>query len=356
MSVPKTLPSLLTTCYRNIFPAVRKELASWEEMAKTIPNDELRQQALASIEGKTFHCEGGAIYATLAKHNWTESIRFIVAYQTISDYLDNLCDRSTSMDPDDFRQLHESMLDAISNEPLTRQTNYYRLRQDQDDGGYLQALVDECQSVVQSIPNYEAIYPDVRRLAQLYIDLQVHKHVALEERVQRLTTWYETENDDVDILWNEFSAVTGSTIGIFAMVSYALQGVDYSAEVMRAYFPYMQGLHILLDYFIDQKEDEAEGDLNFCYYYDDETMTIERLKFFIDGCWENLLTIPDRDFHQMIISGLVGLYLSDSKVEQLNNGKELRQELLNHCGYQAKTIYWNGRAYRKWKEWKRLGQ
>ena len=30
------------------------------------------------------------------------AIKFIVAYQTISDYLDNLCDRSTSLDPDDF--------------------------------------------------------------------------------------------------------------------------------------------------------------------------------------------------------------------------------------------------------------
>ena len=42
------------------------------------------------------------------------SIKFIVAYQTISDYLDNLCDRSSSLDPQDFAALHESMGDALS--------------------------------------------------------------------------------------------------------------------------------------------------------------------------------------------------------------------------------------------------
>ncbi|WP_156112710.1 DUF2600 family protein, partial [Halobacillus sp. BBL2006] len=95
--------------YRRIFPAVHQELNYWIERAQAIPNDELRTQALSSIEDKTFHCEGGSIYAVLAGDNWKDAIRFIVAYQTISDYLDNLCDRSTSMDPTDFRMLHQSM-------------------------------------------------------------------------------------------------------------------------------------------------------------------------------------------------------------------------------------------------------
>ncbi|WP_258871099.1 DUF2600 family protein, partial [Halobacillus trueperi] len=45
--------------YRNVFPAVHNELSYWIERAKLIPDEELRSQALASIEEKTFHCEGG---------------------------------------------------------------------------------------------------------------------------------------------------------------------------------------------------------------------------------------------------------------------------------------------------------
>src|SRR5574342_917696 len=100
--------------YVKILPIVHQELSYWKNRASEIPNEELRKQAIASIEHKTFHCEGGAILALLAKHDYKKSIRFIVAYQTISDYLDNLCDRSTSLDPNDFAALHESMTDVFS--------------------------------------------------------------------------------------------------------------------------------------------------------------------------------------------------------------------------------------------------
>ncbi|MFP3361358.1 DUF2600 family protein, partial [Planococcus sp. SIMBA_143] len=80
-----------------VFPIVHQELNGWKKRAEEIPNQELRNQALASIEHKTFHCEGGAILSLLALDKKPETIRFIVAYQTISDYLDNLCDRSVSL-------------------------------------------------------------------------------------------------------------------------------------------------------------------------------------------------------------------------------------------------------------------
>src|SRR5699024_9799328 len=94
--VPRTVLGLMGNVYRRIFPAVDRELACWTKRAREIPNEELRKQALASIESKRFHCQGGGVYALLANFHWQKAVRFIVAYQTISDYLDNLCDRSTS--------------------------------------------------------------------------------------------------------------------------------------------------------------------------------------------------------------------------------------------------------------------
>ena len=58
--------------------------------------------------------------ALMANEQYREAIRFIVAYQTISDYLDNLCDRSTSLDPKDFSALHEAMKDALTIESRLR--------------------------------------------------------------------------------------------------------------------------------------------------------------------------------------------------------------------------------------------
>ncbi|MGM8216538.1 tetraprenyl-beta-curcumene synthase family protein [Bacillaceae bacterium W0354] len=349
LNVPTHLIKLLSTCYRHIFPQVHDELKTVKQLAQTIPNDELRTQALASIETKTFHCEGGSVYASLAGDSWKDAIHFIVAYQTISDYLDNLCDRSQSLDPEDFRLLHRSMTNALSPQP-TQPINYYEKRADQEDHGYLQSLVEQCQRVIKKIDNYELIYPYVKRLSDLYIDLQVHKHVAVSERVPRLTSWFEEENEHQGLSWYEFSAASGSTLGIFCLVSYALQGQYYGNEVMKTYFPFVQGLHILLDYFIDQKEDEREGDLNFCHYYENDDEMMERLQFFVTQSLSYTSEMPDASFHKLIQSGLVGLYLSDSKTNSLNNGKKLRQRLLKHAGMNAKIIYWNGRVYRKWKK------
>src|SRR5699024_12512901 len=100
--------------YVKLLPSVKSELSYWRKKATHIPNTELRKQALLSLEYKKFHCHGGGIYAFLAGSQFKEAIRFIVAYQTISDYLDNLCDRSTSLDLLDFDQLHQSLLDIFT--------------------------------------------------------------------------------------------------------------------------------------------------------------------------------------------------------------------------------------------------
>ncbi|WP_188206547.1 tetraprenyl-beta-curcumene synthase family protein [Alkalibacillus aidingensis] len=349
MKIPSTLSQVLSVSYRYIFPTVNKELTNWIDHANQIPNDELKKQALASIKDKTFHCEGGAIYATLAKERWREAISFVVAYQSISDYLDNLCDRSTSLDPKDFRQLHQSLLDAISLDKIGSDINYYQYRMEQDDADYLKSLVRECQGIVQQIEGYEQIYPYVYRLASLYADLQVHKHVTVSERVPRLTEWFNKENEDDQLRWYEFSAATGSTLGVFCLISYGLANQHRGEEVWKAFFPALQGLHILLDYFIDQYEDQVEGDLNFCSYYQDEQEKTNRISNFITRAKYELENLPNHRFHQLIVDGLVGLYLSDPKVKQLKSSKRSFSQILNRAGWRAKVIYWNGKAYRKFK-------
>jgi tetraprenyl-beta-curcumene synthase len=82
----------------------------------------------------------------------TDAIRFIVAYQTMSDYLDNLCDRSTSRGPLD---LHGSMRHALLLDEPT--TNCYRHRREHNDGGYLLGLVETCRSILSSLPALIAI-------------------------------------------------------------------------------------------------------------------------------------------------------------------------------------------------------
>ncbi|HZL64920.1 MAG TPA: DUF2600 family protein, partial [Thermoleophilia bacterium] len=114
MAPPTNILTMTPKILLQVRPCVLAHLRHWTGRARTIPSPELRRQALASIADKTFHCEGGGIYGLLAGDRRREAVRFIVAYQTISDYLDNLCDRGTSLDPQDFRALHASLRHALT--------------------------------------------------------------------------------------------------------------------------------------------------------------------------------------------------------------------------------------------------
>nr|WP_281279557.1 tetraprenyl-beta-curcumene synthase family protein [Aquibacillus sediminis] len=351
-SIPKTSPILMSYVYSKVFPRVKKELDYWIQQARRIENPELKTQALASITEKKFHCQGGSVYSILAKKRWPDAIRFIVAYQTISDYLDNLCDRSTSLDPKDFRMLHQAMEDALT--PNNEVKNYYKYRQEQDDGGYLAALVKTCQNSLSTLEHYSAIQKQLLQLERLYSDLQVHKHVVEQERIPRLKAWFNSFKSQwtMSLHWYEFSASSGSTLGIFCLVSYAMGGKmteQLAEDICKSYFPYMQGLHILLDYYIDQQEDLNEGDLNFCNYYVNNDQLIERFIYFIDQTKKQIQRLPNKHFHEMIYNGLVGLYLADPKVRRLDSGGKVTKVLLQASGRRSSFFHLNAKAYNKLK-------
>lgn len=135
--------------------------------------------------------------------------------------------------------------------------------------------------------------------------------------------------------WYEFSACSGSTLGIFCLVSYAFRDDfddSYPALIRDGYFPYIQGLHILLDYFIDQEEDKIGGDLNFCFYYKNEEELFNRLKHFVTEADRHTNKLPHQKFHKLINRGLLGVYLSDEKVNKQRNIRKLAKNMIRTSG------------------------
>ncbi|MCQ4087010.1 tetraprenyl-beta-curcumene synthase family protein [Saccharibacillus sp. JS10] len=338
--------------YKFALPGVKKELGGWRERAARIPDPELRTQALASIADKEFHCQGGSVYAAINSDKKDVLIPLIVALQTISDYLDNLCDRSTSLDPEDFRLLHKSMLDAV--DPSAQPENYYRFRDEQEDGGYLNALVTTCQENIRQLPGYVHAQPYVRLLVSLYGDLQVYKHIAPELREPSLTTWRQEHAELApELYWNEFSAATGSTLGMFMLFAGASRD-DFDAEaaklVYTSYFPYVCGLHIMLDYLIDQEEDRIGGDLNFCNYYDSSEDMLRRVEEIVNGARRDVAALPHAPFHRMVIEGLIALYLSDPKVSQQQDVRNVSKRLMKKSPLTRMFFFANSVWIRKHKQ------
>jgi tetraprenyl-beta-curcumene synthase len=316
--VPRGPVTLMTRVYRYVLPEVKSQLDGWQLEAQHIPDPELRKQALDSIAAKKFHCQGGAVYAAAHVSMRHVLIPLIVAFQTISDYLDNLCDRSTSLDAEDFRMLHQSMLDAV--DPAAPLRDYYEFREEKEDGGYLTNLVKTCQSCILMLPSYELVASPIRKLVTLYGDLQVYKHISRDLREDELTAWWDKHKEEYpEINWNEFAAATGSTLGVFMLflsASYRQLESNEVDAIVQSYFPYLCGLHILLDYLIDQEEDRIGGDLNFCSYYNSAEQTSDRIAFMAEQARCEILQLESPSFHRMIIEGLLAVYLSDIKVKK----------------------------------------
>ncbi|WP_052487880.1 tetraprenyl-beta-curcumene synthase family protein [Gordoniibacillus kamchatkensis] len=331
----------MSRVYKYVLPEVRSQLQGWREKAGQIPDPELRRQALASIASKQFHCEGGAVYAAANLPQRHILIPLIVAFQTISDYLDNLCDRSTSLDPEDFRRLHQSMLDAVN--PEASLNDYYEFRSEREDGDYLPELVKTCQSCILLLPSYERVKAPVERLVTLYCELQVYKHIRHDLRESELAAWWNRHAAAYPQLqWNEFAAATGSTLGVFMLFLAATDPnlTDRTvANIVAAYFPYVCGLHILLDYLIDQEEDHAGGDLNFCSYYCDLEQTVQRIAGIVQEARRKILLLEHAPFHRMIIEGLLALYLSDPKVRSQREVRNVSRQLMKNSPM-TRLFFW----------------
>ncbi len=298
-----------------VFPKVNVELKKWASICKNSGDNVLRKQSLSSISLKKFHAQGGSIYALYPKVNLCDAVKFIVSFQTISDYLDNLCDRSGVCNEAAFRQLHLSMIDAVDIEENIH--DYYKRYPFKDDNRYLKTLVEECRAQILKLPSYYLVKNAMRKYVELYSDLQSLKHLPKDKREQRLSNWAKKYSGLYsDISQWEFCAATGSTLGIFVLYASA-SDPDLAREEVKAiesvYFPWICGLHILLDYFIDLNEDMRSQELNFTYYYENLKQCEERLSFFIRRSFELCSGLRYSKFHMTVIKGLLAMYLSDPK-------------------------------------------
>jgi tetraprenyl-beta-curcumene synthase len=341
VALPMKRGRLIYCFVSKVFPLVKQELNRWQRMAAQLPDSRLSQQATESIRSKAFHCQGGSIFALYPGVNQVEAVRFIVAYQTMSDYLDNLVDSLEVRDELAFSQLHLAMQEALNPEVAT--SDYYLYYPYREDGGYLEQLVKTCQESLTKLPSYKIVQEEAIKLAKLYSYLQTYKHLAVEERELKMLNWinpYLTDYPEITA-W-EFAAATGSTLGIFCLYAVAFNPQLTARQVQKisqAYFPWIGGLHILLDYFIDLREDRETSQLNFVAYYDHTGMLFQRLHKFVENSLKQAEQLDHPTFHRAVVQGLLAMYLSDEKGMDTDI-RSVTKQLLRNTGLGVNLLYW----------------
>ena len=335
---------ILTRFLTGVLPQVSRELRRWEQRLTVYADWPLLQQASASLSRKRFHAQGGSFFAlyNFSPRYSRKLVSLIVALQTISDYLDNLCDRGGVYDEAAFRCLHQAMTAALTRGPI-RKRDYYRFYPLKNDGGYLDALVSECRECIGSLPAYPVVEQEILRLISLYNDLQVYKHLNPAVRGSRLKRWFREKAapSNPPLHFWEYAAASGSTLAVFALCALAASAetsIEDAKKLVEVYFPWVCGLHILLDYWIDQEEDRREGDYNFVSCYPSPKAAVDRLHLFLQRSLQGAAGLPRSSFHRSVVRGLLALYLSDPKVKLLGLQKEASSQI--HAGGTEARLYY----------------
>lgn len=300
-----------------VIPRATRALAAIRRRAEAIPDVALREQALASIDEKAYHVQGGCILATFMPPARAQRyVTIVAALETIYDYLDNLCDRLPGVSAQAYATLHESLLDALDD---TRTPgDPYRDGPSGDDGGYLRALVDEARAGLRALPNYAAVRTRLVEVALLYADLQVFKHGPSGAREDACNAWYARNRAAFPgLAWWEFAAACGSSLPVFALIALATRDTLDPGEIdatLHAYFPGVSALHILLDYFIDQAEDAEHGELNFVACYGSSAETVKRLHRLVTSTLARVRTLAGAAQHRFLVQAMCVFYLTHPKV------------------------------------------
>jgi tetraprenyl-beta-curcumene synthase len=312
---PAQLGAFCAVAWRELtwtLPNVRREVARWRRHALTIPDPTLRTDALESLRSERLNLEGAALFTCLPPRRDLRLLRLNVAYQVALDYLDRISDRPAPDPIANGRQLHRALTDAL--EPSAVPADYYRHHPWHDDGGYLAAIVTDCQRRCRELPAYDRVKPHVLTAARR-IDVQILNHDPDPARRDASLAAFaaQTYPDLHEPRWFELTAAASSTVGVHALLALAADPTTTEADVLAtdaAYAFSICAASTLLDSLVDEREDADAGNHSYVAHYADAREAIERICTIVAQARDEAAALRRGNRHALIAGGIVAMYLS----------------------------------------------
>jgi len=312
---------------------VRRELAEWRQVANSIPDPVLREQATDAVTRKAGNAEATSVLSILAPRQSRRTVvRASTALQVAVDFLDNLGERPGPDPLRDGLQLHSALAAAL--DPGAGAGNWYVHHSRSEDGRYLERLVTTCRESAASLPAAAAVLPLARRAAIRCGQGQSYTHATAGGPSGPLRRWASDLAAPPGFEWWEVAAGASSSVAAHALLSLAgSPGASRTAaELMdTAYFPSIGALTVLLDDLVDLQDDKTADQHNYLRYYPSEEVAAERLKAIAGLARESISPLPRSAAHGAILSGILAFYLS-SPGATAPDGRPVRDRLLSSSG------------------------
>jgi tetraprenyl-beta-curcumene synthase len=304
-------------------PGVSRELRRWRARALQIPEGVVRDDALSALDRKRGNTTGAALFCVLPPHRSLPLLRLLVTYQVMWDFLDCASESGAGAGQANGLQLHRALVDALN--PAGPIADYYALHPWPEDGGYLRGLVEACRQCCRQLPSFQEVRPVLMREARRANVQAINHDPDPARREADLRSWVAHEYPDRhDVSWYELAGGAGAGLAIYALLVLASEPRCADAEIDRAYhayFPWTSTLATMLDSFVDQVDDEANGDHCYVAYYRTAEHATRRIAWLVDRCLLETHTLRNSEGHTLIAACMVAMYLS----RQSARAPELRQ-------------------------------
>jgi tetraprenyl-beta-curcumene synthase len=292
-----------------------RELRIWRNRASLIPDRTIREDALSALASKRGNTDGAALFWIIPNFRDPTLLKLLVTYQVMWDFLDTASETGASAGQANGRQLHLALVDAVDRERSI--SNYYRLHPWNNDGHYLRSLVETCRTFATELPSFESVRPLlIREAVRANIQAINHDPDPLR-REQALKMWVEREYDRDDAHWFELAAAAGAGLSIYALFALAAQPCCHETEIRRvynAYFPWTSAVATMLDSYVDQVEDTANGDHIYVEHYrSPASADASIVRLIRRSLWE-AGALGDGERHVLLVACMVAMYLSKDSV------------------------------------------
>ena len=276
-----------------------------------MPESEIRANALSSLADKRGHTDGAAFFAIVPRTRHPTLLRLLVAYEIIWDFLDSTNESGATAGQVNGRQLHLALIDALA--PAGPISDHYRHHPWHDDGGYLRVLVEVCREAAQTLPAYERVRPLLLQEARRAQVLAINHDLDSTRRDEGLRAWAERELPGVtQNSWFELTGAASASLTVHALL--ALGAADCGrheiARARDAYFPWISAATTMLDSYVDQAEDEVNGDHSYVAHYGSGEAVVGRIGELMRRSLAEAQALPRGERHVLIVACMAAMYLS----------------------------------------------
>ncbi len=293
-------------------PAVAREVRAWRGLASTIPSGAIRHDALSSLARKRGHTDGAALFCILPRAREPALLRLLVAYEIMWDFLDSVNERGAAQGQANGHQLHLALVDALA--PGRPTVDYYSHHPWREDGGYLNALVCVCRDACSELPSYEAVRALLINEAWRAQVLAINHDLDPVRRDEALREWGRQEwPGGHEATWYELAGAASASLTIHALLALAarprLSGSEITS-VNRAYSPWISAVTTMLDSYVDQAEDQINGDHSYIAHYPTHEIAVRCISDLLHRGIQAASHLPDSERHTLIVASMAAMYLS----------------------------------------------